>query len=180
MEKLEMSSPQPTGYSKKSETSTGGPEYATERARLLLGCYRRGEANDPDTYVAAIAAVLATYPDETICYVTHPITGIPSKVGFLPTVKEIRDACEDHYGPTRRAIEREAQTRRQLEERARALPDMRPRPTYEELVRRCREDGLMIGGKGPAEKFDVEAFKAQHGISDEEWAAIPNGNGEAA
>src|SRR5260370_1058576 len=39
-------------------------EYATERARLLLGCYRTGDANDPATYVAAIAATLARYSEQ--------------------------------------------------------------------------------------------------------------------
>jgi hypothetical protein len=33
--------------------------YAAERARLLLGCYRTGDANDPETYVAAITAILS-------------------------------------------------------------------------------------------------------------------------
>jgi hypothetical protein len=148
---------------------------------MLLGCYRTGDAHDPQMYVAAAIRVLSDYPIETQRFVTDPLTGLPSKVNWLPTVKEIRDACEEHHGPMRRAMEREALARKQLAERQTLqITDNRPRPTYEELVRRCREDGLMIGGKGPAEKFDVEAFKAQHGISDEEWAAIPNGKGEAA
>src|ERR1700733_10534882 len=66
-------------------------EYATERARLLLGCYRTGDANDPDTYVAAIAATLARYSAQIITDVTHPVTGLPSKKGWLPTVKEVFD-----------------------------------------------------------------------------------------
>jgi hypothetical protein len=51
--------------------------YAMQRARLLLGCYRTGEANDPETYVAAITATLARYSEAIITEVTHPATGLP-------------------------------------------------------------------------------------------------------
>jgi hypothetical protein len=69
-------------------------QYATERTRLMFGCYRKGDANDPDTYTAAIAAVLAEYPAEVIKAVTDPRTGLPRKVSWLPTVKEVSDACD--------------------------------------------------------------------------------------
>ena len=65
-----------------------------ERTRLMFGCYRKGDANDPDTYTAAVAAVLAEYPAEVIKAVTDPRTGLPRKVSWLPTVKEISDACD--------------------------------------------------------------------------------------
>jgi hypothetical protein len=62
----------------------------------LFGCYRRGEANDPDTYVAAITAVLAEYDTETIKHVTDPRTGLPRKTNFLPTIPELDKACIEH------------------------------------------------------------------------------------
>lgn len=61
----------------------------------MFGCYRKGDANDPDTYTAAVAAILAEYPVEVIKAVTDPRTGLPRKVSWLPTVKEVSDACED-------------------------------------------------------------------------------------
>lgn len=175
MEKLAMSSqPQTASWSGSERLTNDRAAYATERARVLFGCFRKGDANDPDTYVAAIAAVLADYPEDTIWSVTDPRSGVASKVGFLPTVKEIRDACEDHYGPTRRAIEREGRERRQLAERkALAPPDEGPRPTYDELIARCRADGLHIGGCN-SEPFDVKAFKEKYQISEEAWNAIPS------
>src|SRR3954471_3265965 len=69
--------------------------YAAGRAKILLGCYRTGDANDPETYVAAIAAILARYPVDVMTAVTHPATGLPSKKSWLPTVKEVVDACDD-------------------------------------------------------------------------------------
>ena len=84
----------------------------------MLGCYRKGDANDPDTYVAAITATLARYPEDVIRDVTHPATGLPIQKDFLPTVREVHLACEAIMQPRREAAAREARTRQQLEERA--------------------------------------------------------------
>lgn len=175
MKSLGTSLPQQIGSWNGSERSTNDrAEYATERARTLFGCYRKGDANDPDTYVAAVAAVLSEYPDDTIWTVTDPRAGLPSKVGWLPTVKEVRDACEDHYGPTKRAMEREAAERRQLAERKQlAITDDRPRPTYEELVADCQARGLMIGPKKPA-VVAIDALLTEYGVSREQFDAMPD------
>lgn len=65
----------------------------------MFGCYRRGDANDPDTYVAAVAAVLSRYDAETIKNVTDPFGGIPSRKtengwSGLPDVADVKEACE--------------------------------------------------------------------------------------
>lgn len=68
-----------------------------KRATLLFGCYRRGDANDPDIYVAAIAAVLAMYDDEIIMSVTDPRSGITTtdKFGaFPPNSGEMKAYCD--------------------------------------------------------------------------------------
>lgn len=175
MKTLAMSSSRQSGNWNGSERSMNDrAEYAMQRARTMFGCYRKGDAHDPDTYVAAVAAVLAEYPDETIWTVTDPRVGLPSKVGWLPTVKEVRDACEDHYGPTRRAQEREAAERRQLEERQQLrLTDGRPRKTYEELVADCQARGLNIGPK-LASVQTVDAFLAEHNVTREQFDALPD------
>lgn len=71
--------------------------YASERARVLFGCYRRGDANDPETYVAAISAVLALYDADLIREVTDPRTGIMTSekyMSFMPNAGELRVYCE--------------------------------------------------------------------------------------
>lgn len=60
----------------------------------MFGCYRRNEANDPETYVVAVTALLASYEDDVILAVTDPVRGLPVQSQFVPTIKEIRDACE--------------------------------------------------------------------------------------
>lgn len=71
-------------------------ELAVKRTALLFGCYRKGDANDPEIYTAAVAATLADFPAEVVEYVTDPRTGLPSKLKWLPTVAEVREACEKH------------------------------------------------------------------------------------
>jgi hypothetical protein len=91
--------------------------YAAKRARLLFGCYRKGDANDPETYVAAITAVLSRFPEDVIKQVTHPAKGLPIRTDFLPTVAEVHRACEAIMLPRREAVARDARVKKQLDER---------------------------------------------------------------
>ena len=67
--------------------------FAAERAAILFGCYRKGDANDPEMYTAAITAILAEYAEEVIQHVTDPRTGLARKTNWLPTVAEVDLAC---------------------------------------------------------------------------------------
>jgi hypothetical protein len=61
----------------------------------MFACYRRDEATDPEIYCAAIASILGDgYSLEVVEYVTDPRTGLPSTQKFLPTVAEVRSACD--------------------------------------------------------------------------------------
>ena len=87
------------------------------RAKILLGCYRTGDANDPETYIAAITAALARYPEQIITSVTHPVSGLPSKTSWLPTIKEVVDACDAEYAPIANNEARLKRIKEQLEMR---------------------------------------------------------------
>lgn len=72
--------------------------YCADRAKLLLGCYRRDEASDPDAYIQAITMVLTDYPRSVVEFVTDPRTGIQSREqfkAFPPNSGEVKQACED-------------------------------------------------------------------------------------
>ena len=69
---------------------------AAERALIMFGCYRKADANDPETYTAAVTAILAEYSAEVIQHVTDPRTGIARKVKWLPSIPEIDAACMEH------------------------------------------------------------------------------------
>lgn len=100
--------------------------YAAQRAKLLLGCYRTGDANDPETYVAAITAVLARFPEIVITSVTHPVTGLPSTKSWLPTVKEVLDACAEAVRPIAENEARLKRIKQQLEMRERQAAGIKP------------------------------------------------------
>lgn len=91
MEQLRAPSSQP---SMTNEEGLQHLDYATERGRIMLGCYRKGGANDPQMYSAAVSALLAQYSQYVIEQVTHPLSGLPSRTDFMPTLKELKAACE--------------------------------------------------------------------------------------
>lgn len=84
---------------------------------MLFGSYRRGDANDPDAYVAAIAAVLSRYDSDLIREVTDPRTGIASTekyMSFMPNAGELKCYCDGEAA------------RRARIERSRELPPLVP------------------------------------------------------
>ena len=71
--------------------------YATDRAKVLFGSYRRGDANDPDIYVTSVAAVLTLYDFDLIREVTDPRTGIQTTeehMTFMPQSGELKRYCD--------------------------------------------------------------------------------------
>ena len=85
----------------KSETSSKAERnfhldqaYCVQRAQILFGSYRRDDAANPETYAVSISMVLSEYPRAVVDLVTDPRTGIASRQNFLPTVFEVKDACE--------------------------------------------------------------------------------------
>jgi hypothetical protein len=109
----------------------------------LFGCFRRGDANDPEVYVAAISAMLAQYPDWVVTKVTDPMRGIPSEMDFLPTVKEVKEACEKLVAPVRQRHEYLQRVQQQLADRE---LDKSKRLSYQELCKKFGGDGR--GGWG--------------------------------
>lgn len=128
--------------------------YAADRARLLLGCYRTGEANDPETYVAAITSILSRYPEAVITEVTHPATGLPKKKSWLPTVKEVSDACDEAVEFSVQHAARLKRIKDQLD--ARAREDRGEKPTLAQLKERFGDNW----GFEPVATKPVSTFKA--------------------
>ena len=70
------------------------PAYCLEQARMVLACYRRDDANNPEIYSAAIAAVFEGYSRGVVERAADPRTGIASQYKFLPAVAEVREFCD--------------------------------------------------------------------------------------
>jgi len=86
----------PLNFSTTPSSEPKKPSAETlKAAKVLFGCYRTGDANDPQVYTAAVVAVLSDYSPEVVQFVTDPRTGLPSKVKWLPAVAEVKEACEE-------------------------------------------------------------------------------------
>jgi hypothetical protein len=121
-----------------------GPEFAAQRARILLGCYPRGQAEDPDTYVMALSAVLSEFPEVVVRFVTDPRSGIPRTQKFLPAVAEIATACQcelDNRSTLVRLAEKHLELRR----------DPKKRDKLELMI------GYEIGREGEREDHEMKA-----------------------
>ena len=123
-------------------------EFATDRARIMLGCYRKGEANDPQTYSTAVAGLLAQYEREVILEVTHPLNGMPSQTDFMPTLKELKGACEREANRLNRIRNARPTTPHRI---TYVKPDA-PRVSHEELM---KKHGRFLGRfERPGDKWN--------------------------
>lgn len=95
------------------------PEEAMFQASLLLGCYRKADCEDPEVFIASVSAVLSRYSAEVVALVTSPVSGVPAKSKFLPTIAEIREACEREQQKRDRWREQQERIENQLSERDR-------------------------------------------------------------
>jgi hypothetical protein len=84
------------------------PIRAAELARLLFGQFRKGDANDPETWVRSVVRVLSDYPEFVVIKVTDPLSGLARKSPFLPNIYDIIQACDEWLGrltgPKRRLL----------------------------------------------------------------------------
>lgn len=146
-------------------------ETAKKCARRMLGCYRVGDAHDPETYITAVVAVLVGYPVWIIQSVTDPASGIPSKIKFLPAVAEVKTACEELYGPHRYAEEWDKRASVTVESRL-ALPNYRPQmPSPQQYT--YREAEAWSKAKGEKQFRPVGRFEQRAEFIREEPANEP-------
>lgn len=106
--------------------------------------------------------------------VVDPLHGLPGRSKWLPTAQEVKSACEDIYGPTRRRLEREENERAQLRERE-AIERKRTgaKQTYEELCAEMTARGLPMGRPAP-KPLDVEEVCKKLNITRDDFDALPD------
>lgn len=136
--------------------------FVAEHVSLLLGSFRKGEAENPEVYVSAITRIFDAYPEHVISFVTDPLTGLPGKTDWLPTPREVREACDARLTALSEATAREIEWRaradagrRQIVERERAEAERVVRPSYAELLAK-HGDGF---GLKPSEDQDGKAVE---------------------
>lgn len=104
--------------------------------------------------MAGVAAVLAHYPAAVVHRVVDPVHGLPGRTKWLPTIAEVREACEQEMAPIRRKMERDRRTA----ETARLLAGPQaPKPTLAELKERYGENwGIGASAKAERERPPTE------------------------
>lgn len=138
-----------------------------------MGCYRTGEANDPEIYVRAIASVLGEYPEQIVRTVCSPRTGIPGKAKWLPNPAEVKSACEEAMRPILRLLEEE----RLAEECRNSLTGpTRLRMTAEEMEARYGKNYGLSGGKERVGRTDgvrpLAEILREIGLTEAEYEVI--------
>ncbi len=119
--------------------------------------------------------MLSDYPLEIVKAVIDPRNGIPSKSKWLPTIAEIKEACEAEMAPIRRQQQRLQQEKRQQALLSGPSEDRANRKTYDEIVAECRAKGLNIGGgRVNAEQVNRDLFCKKFGISAEQFEQLPD------
>lgn len=109
--------------------------------------------------MAAITAVLARFPEVVITAVTHPVTGLPSTKGWLPTVKEVLDACAVAVRPIAENEARLKRIKEQLEMREREAAGIKP--TRQQLQEKYGDNwGLDRDKKQKTPDENIDASKA--------------------
>lgn len=78
-------------------------------------------------YVSAVAKILSAYPARIVMAVTDVERGLPVKNQWLPTLAELKAACEAAIDPERKAAAAAAKASRVVENFAPATPDERTR-----------------------------------------------------
>jgi hypothetical protein len=123
-------------------------DWCLQKADEMLGYWRKGEANNPKAYGLAVAAMLAEYPPDVVEELTHPLRGMPSRTDFMPTLRELREACEQESERNQRINDLGKYQRRPIKyEKPRA-----PAPSHEELM---KTHGRFLGPfESPGDKWN--------------------------
>lgn len=70
--------------------------------KLLLGCYRKLDAHNPEIFTAGMIAILCEYPQQIVFRVTSPTGPLVGKGDkYVPALAEIRQALETEMKPFR-------------------------------------------------------------------------------
>ena len=138
------------------------------------------ETDDPAFLGRSIELVLAQYPEdiqETVanpaCQVLGTIrTSARMRGEYLPFVELVRRACEELYGPTRRRLQREEQSRQQFAERDENERKSRPKQTYEKFCAEMAARGMPIKKEHRPHGETVAKVMEKYNLTQEQWDAL--------
>lgn len=166
-------------HGKNSDMRPMGTIEAAKAADRLFGFYPRSAASDPEIFMTGLVELFASYPAYLTERFLSVTTGIPGRFKMLPSIAEIRQFCEDIYGPLRRAQEWQELQKQRMEwarnNPALPAPELPPRPTLEELKAKYGENwGLKSPALEKPQPLTLDALAAKYGVPKEIVHAIPD------
>ena len=111
-------------------------DWATAQVDLFFGSFRKADADEPEIFTSGCLRLFTAYPREAVQYVVDPITGLPGRSEWLPSLKAVKDALDAFQAEQQRASDRKARLAaeaKQIAEREAWLKSKARRPTIEEL-----------------------------------------------
>lgn len=117
--------------------------WATNQVNLFFGSFRKADADDPETFTAGCLRLFTVYPRAAVQYVVDPLTGLPGRSEWLPTMKATKEALDAWEAEQKRAREFEARQQaaeRQISERKAWQEKQKTKPTLDEMKAKYGEN----------------------------------------
>ena len=85
-------------------------ERVMSLVKQLLGSWKHDNAGSREAAFAQAASFLEIfrhYPEEVLVEVVHPFRGLPGRLKWFPTIKDVKDACDAIMDPLQRTAARD-------------------------------------------------------------------------
>lgn len=131
LQKIEVSLLQLVG---RPTVSSEHLNWATDQVNLFFGSFRKADADDPQTFTAGCLRLFTAYDSEVVQYVVDPVTGLPGRSVWLPSLSEVKSALDIRSAELLRSVQRAQAQAETIAERKKWQAERdKPRPTLEEL-----------------------------------------------
>jgi hypothetical protein len=130
LQKIEVSLQQLVG---RENVSLKHLDWANEQVSLFFGSFRKADADDPQTFSAGCLRLFTAYDSAVVQYVVDPVTGLPGRSVWLPSLSEVKAALDQRAAELLRGIQRARDEAKNLEERRKWLEARKNKPTLEEM-----------------------------------------------
>lgn len=108
--------------------------WVTKQARLFFGSFRKADADNPEAFSAGCLRLFTSYEPDVVTYVVDPVTGLPGRSVWLPSLSEVKTALDSRASELLRSDQRARAEEATLAERRKWQEHRsKPRPTLEEL-----------------------------------------------
>jgi hypothetical protein len=134
--------------------------YAEKCAAILISAYRKADCENPEMWLTNAVTMLGQYPGAVMAEVCNPRSGLQTRSKWLPTIAEIREACD------RVLAEHQARERRTHLNEHRVLVDTPRGPMTEPDAERLRLGKPL---QGITSHLRIAGPVEQKAASQEEW-----------